>query len=236
MDAVLASAERARRDRLIFDRDRRDFTAAHALLRTSLSRYGMCRPSEWQFETDYYGKPSLVPAQARATSLAFNLSHTQGLVACALARETKVGIDVETCDRLGNALQVAHQYFTSSECNLLSGRAKKDAQARFIELWTLKESYIKAVGVGLSVPLNSFSFMFEGNAGLTFTCQYDRRHWQFWLAALSLRSRIAIAVSLDRAGAPRQISFHDEDGESAVVIVCRTTHHWNRSRHCTQIV
>src|SRR5262245_46753562 len=119
IDAVLSDGERARRDRFVFERDRRDFAAAHTLLRHVLSKYGDAAPADWRFEIESGGKPVLVDDQAGSPRLHFNLSHTNGLVACAVSRGCPVGIDVERCTRVVGAPQIAARYFTPQEQRLL---------------------------------------------------------------------------------------------------------------------
>src|SRR4051812_3308357 len=156
MAAVLSTDELGRRDRFRFEDDRRDFTAAHALLRATLSRYGSRQPSDWRFATNAEGKPSLAPEQAAADPLTFNLSHTRGLVACVVARGAAVGIDVERGPRVKDVLAFASRYFSSGERAQLSSRHGTEREQRFIEIWTLKEAYLKALGVGIRIPLDSF--------------------------------------------------------------------------------
>jgi 4'-phosphopantetheinyl transferase len=197
MAGVLSDEERARRDRFVFDRDRRDFVAAHALVRRMLSRYGETEPADWRFDTDAHGKPSVVPAQAGTPPLVFNLSHTHGLVACAVARATALGIDVERVDRMTLGPEIATRYFAAAEIRMLNAQAAERYAERFIELWTLKEAYIKAVGTGLAHPLDSFAFGFEGSAGLRFAAPpgVAAPDWQFLLAVPTANTRLAIAVS-----------------------------------------
>src|SRR5262245_17240681 len=165
MAEVLSTEERARRDRFVFDRDRRDFVAAHALVRRLLSRAGDTRAADWRFDIDAHGKPWVVTSQAGKPPLVFNLSHTHGLVACAVARGTTLGLDVERVDRIASGPDIAGRFFAPSEIRMLDRHAPDDYTGRFIELWTLKEAYIKAVGTGLAHPLDSFAFSFDGEAG-----------------------------------------------------------------------
>src|SRR5207253_1525523 len=88
----------ARHRRFVFDRDRREYAAAHALLRTSLSRHADVAPESWTFHDEPGGKPSPV-LEPGMPNLSCNLSHTRGLVACAIALGHPVGIDVEAIDR-----------------------------------------------------------------------------------------------------------------------------------------
>ncbi len=96
-------------------------------------------------------------------TLGINLSHTAGLVAVALARDHQVGVDVEWTDRPGRTVELAHRWFAPTElAALLALPDGLPRRQRFFELWTLKEGYIKARGLGLRVPLGSFAFDLEG--------------------------------------------------------------------------
>jgi 4'-phosphopantetheinyl transferase len=215
MDSVLSEDERARRDRFVFAEDRRAFTAAHALLRTVLSRYGPLPPRAWCFDTALHGKPFLAPAQAGDPPLIFNLSHTRSVVACAVAVDARLGIDVQEPGRPADVRSIAERHFTTIERQLLTECPREEADVRFVEIWTLKEAYIKAVGMGLSLPLDSFGFSLGGASGLTFVCPADASRWQFWLAALSSTTRIAVAAAVERPDVPWRISWWNHDGSPA---------------------
>lgn len=193
----LSLEERAQHDRMLRDRDRRDFAVAHALLRRSLSARGDCAPHEWVFTTGAFGKPALLPDAAARTRLSFNLAHTDGLVACAVARDAEVGIDVEAVDRRADALGLAGRVFSPAEVAELERCAEGTRLLRFIEIWTLKEAYVKALGEGLSCPLHEFAFVFDGPQSLRF--ESDKvscaSGWQFALFEPSDRHRMAVAVS-----------------------------------------
>jgi 4'-phosphopantetheinyl transferase len=214
LEEILSSDERARRKRFAHDRDRRDYTAAHALVRRALSHYADVAPGQWRFETGRFGRPAISTKQAGDPPLNFNLSHTHGLVACAIGRGTRLGIDIERCDRVTEGVGIAARLFTPAEVWLLANTPRDEVEMRFVELWTLKESYIKAIGVGLSLPLNSFGFSFEGTSGLTFTCPASSSaSWQFWLAELSATTRVAVAASCERPPASRTIVYYDTSGD-----------------------
>jgi len=189
---LLSPLERARYERFALERDRRDFAAAHGLLRRALSLYGDARPAEWTFDTTESGKPSLAGTGFRPQ---FNIAHTDGLVACVAAVDVNVGVDVES---FGSTVpnDVVSRCFSAHEIADLDVRNGIDRLERFTELWTLKEAYVKATGAGLSAPLNAFTFEFDATSGLRFhppdgTLNTD---WQFALFAPSASHRMAVAV------------------------------------------
>jgi 4'-phosphopantetheinyl transferase len=193
--AMLSPDEHARYARLMFARDRRDYAAAHALLRTSLSQYAEVAPQQWTFRTDAGGKPSLVADQA-GSRLSFNLSHTHGLVACAIAGGADVGIDVESVDRVVDD-RVARRFFSERENADLSRCASDALRARrFLALWTLKEAYVKAIGQGLSHPLNTVVFAIGDDDAIAFMppSDVDAAEWHFRLLAPTVRHHLAVAV------------------------------------------
>src|SRR5262245_48316435 len=106
----LSPEERTRHDRMMREHDRRDYAVAHAMLRRSLSAGGDCAPHEWIFTQGALGKPALMPDAAARTRLSFNLAHAHGCVACAVARDAEVGIDVEAVDRRADALGLAGRF------------------------------------------------------------------------------------------------------------------------------
>ena len=198
---LLSSDERARCARFAFARDRRDFAAAHALLRTRLSHYADIAPAAWTFDALPDGKPFIVSSSGEPT-LSFNLSHTHGFVACAIAGGGEVGIDVESVDRALDGRTIAARYFSKAESDWLDACDARERAIRFIELWTLKEAYIKAIGRGLSHPLNAFGFAFEGERHIRFSPPPDTQAsaWTFALFAPSARYRMAVAVGTSVRG------------------------------------
>ncbi|MCT2347286.1 4'-phosphopantetheinyl transferase family protein [Niallia taxi] len=101
------------------------------------------------FEINSYGKPSF----KKIPHFEFNISHSGDWVVCAVD-QSPVGIDVELVNTID--IDLAYQFFTEKECEYIFS-SNENRLFRFYEIWTLKESYIKAVGQGLTIPLNSFS-------------------------------------------------------------------------------
>jgi 4'-phosphopantetheinyl transferase len=203
---LLSSDERARFDRFVFSRDRRDFAAAHALLRCALATHGGLLPSSWIFLNDCRGKPFLAPGQPKYE---FNIAHTTGLVACALTKIGNVGIDVESVDRVVNSEEIARTYFSDREVMALQECKGVEHRTRFVELWTLKEAYLKAIGTGLSDRLNNFSFELIGPSGLRFNSLSEKGHvnWHFALFAPSEGHRMAVAIRSEHKVAYRVMTW-----------------------------
>jgi 4'-phosphopantetheinyl transferase len=206
-EAILSSDERERCSRLRLERARHEYLVAHALLRTSLSRYAGISPDEWRFERNRHGRPE-IGGPPTAPALRFNLSHTDGLVVCAVARRGAVGIDVEDRFRPMRILQVARRFFAPPEVEALEALPEAEQRPAFFTFWTLKEAYVKAVGVGLSVGLNSFWFHLD-DAGTPFISfadpAADRRRWSFSIFRPTERHVVALAAEQSEGGARRSL-------------------------------
>ncbi|GAC1353046.1 MAG: 4'-phosphopantetheinyl transferase superfamily protein [Polyangiales bacterium] len=179
-DALLNDEERGRRDRYKFARHRHEFLVTRALVRTVLSLFAPIEPKQWQFRSNSHGRPEVSTHEGR--HLKFNLSNTDGLVACLVATDRHVGVDVERMDREGETVEIADQFFAPSEVAALLALPTHQRRLRFLEYWTLKEAYIKARGLGLSVPLHEFSFDLAGDViRISFTerLKDDQAAWQF---------------------------------------------------------
>jgi 4'-phosphopantetheinyl transferase len=202
-EALMNPEERCKQRRLHFERDRHCSLVTRALVRTTLSRYAGVPPESWVFKVNDYGRPDLAPGQCEA-DLRFNLSHTHGLVACAVTLGREVGVDVENVQRPGETVTIADRYFSPTEVRAL--RALPDAMRRdrFFEYWTLKEAYIKARGMGLALPLDQFSFLLDGRAtiGIAFSggIADDPAAWQFELFRPTPAHRLAVAVRRGSGG------------------------------------
>lgn len=201
--ALLSADERERCRRYVLDSSRRQFVVAHALLRTALSRYVDRDPRDWRFRTGARGRPELV-AEAGAPPLRFNLSHTGGLVAVAVGLERELGVDVEHLDRDTRTVELSCDFLAPSERAWIAAAAPGERARRFFALWTLKESYLKARGLGLSVPLDCFSFRLgTGDIAARFGADLgdDEDAWQFH--QLWPTQRHVLAVALRRGSEPR---------------------------------
>ena len=155
--AILSEDERERMARFVFARDQHTYLVSHALVRFCLSWYADVPPQAWAFDTSSHGRP-FISSPDEHTWLDFNLSHTTGLVAVAITADCQVGVDVERSTRREGELEIARHFFAPQECLVLEQEPPERREAAFSEFWTLKESYVKARGLGLSIPLNQFWF------------------------------------------------------------------------------
>jgi 4'-phosphopantetheinyl transferase len=168
-DQLLSPDELARAHRFHFDRDRRRYIACRAILRTILARYLNCQPADLAFVYGPQGKPALA-ATCDGSGLSFNASHSHDLALYAVARGRRVGVDVEHLREIREARDIARRYFTPAEAERLDATHRPAAE--FLRLWTRKEAVIKAVGVGLSMPLNCFDLSAVAGDG---TAAFDVR-------------------------------------------------------------
>ncbi len=153
-ERILSVSERERGDRFRFGRDRHSYLVTRVLVRTVLSHYTGIGPTLWSFETSSYGRPAITYPPS-ASALRFNVSHTTDLIACAVARRREIGLDVESLERANVRIELADRFFSPAEA--ADVRSRPAWRTRFFEYWTLKEAYIKARGMGLSLPIEKFT-------------------------------------------------------------------------------
>ncbi|MEM1451826.1 MAG: 4'-phosphopantetheinyl transferase superfamily protein [Planctomycetota bacterium] len=207
--ALLTPEEHARRRRFLQEKDRHAFLVTRALARLTLSRYADVPPGDWRFEIGEHGKPEI--ATEHGSRLRFNLSHTRGMVACAVTLDRDVGVDVETKDRRTETTAIADRFFSAFEVDALRALPAEEQRARFFTYWALKESYIKARGLGLSIPLGSFSFHVDDGPPIRISFDPslgdDPERWQFmqtWASDVH-----SLAVGVVRTGVDLSIRVRD---------------------------
>ena len=197
LDAVLTEDERKKHAKLFIEKVRRRYLVTRSLVRYVLSRYVPIRPADWRFEATAFGRPTIANTHSGVSGLSFNLSHSDRLVTLAVTRECEIGIDVEDLGRRA-PLDIAERYFSPDEARQLRSLPEAAQPQRFFDFWTLKESYIKARGKGLSLPLDQFGFDLRGNGPLR--VQFDSalddapEHWTFWQWRPSVESLAALCV------------------------------------------
>jgi 4'-phosphopantetheinyl transferase len=178
-----------------------------ALVRTTLSRYAQVAPEEWVFSENAYGKPQVDNAEARARQLSFNVSHTDGLIVLGVTRDRALGVDTENVSTREACLDVADRFFAAEEVQSLFDLPPELRSERFFQHWTLKESYIKARGMGLSIPLDQFGFAFPTPDGILMSASAELNdrasRWCFWLCRSSVEHVVAICAERTHADVER---------------------------------
>jgi 4'-phosphopantetheinyl transferase len=141
-------------------------------------------PRAWIFAINEFGRPYIANPSPATSRLSFNVSHTNGVILMGIAKGTALGVDVENTDVREPYTGIADRYFSPSEVADLHSLPKPQQHKRFFDIWTLKESYIKARGMGLAIPLDGFSFQFPTEHAVAFSTQASlgdkAARWQFW--------------------------------------------------------
>jgi len=159
---ILDENERSRAQGFLFERDRRRFIVSHGVLRVMLGRYLGIEPKEIGFAQNAWGKPSVAAAaggSARPTGaldLRFNMSHSHELALYALAAGREVGVDIEYVESARACAEIAERFFASDEAAAIKALPEESRPRAFFACWTRKEAYVKATGMGLSIPLDGF--------------------------------------------------------------------------------
>lgn len=207
---LLNADERDKEPRFYFAKDRLRYLVTRALVRTVLSRYLGVGPADLQFGQNEYGRPHVLAPDA-SQPLSFNISHTDGLIALAVSRCGDVGVDVENIVTRRAALEIAPRFFASAESMALAALPVAEQPERFFEYWTLKESYIKARGMGLSLPLGQFAFHFPSRDTVRLVTEQsigdDAATWSF--SQLRPFGEFMLALCMPRLDVPVQLSIRD---------------------------
>lgn len=160
---VLDESERIRLRHLKDVSAQRQYLVAHVLLRAGLSARYPVELSEWRFSKTRFGQPYIIHPKTLA-NLSFSLSHTDSFVACAFAPHVRIGIDVEKTDAAVEIHDLATQVLSDYEYTCLKSEPASDQMRRFYQLWTLKESLLKAIGCGLSVAPSRLCIQLQDTA------------------------------------------------------------------------
>lgn len=199
--ALLDAGEMSRAERFHFARDRDRFVVARGVLRALLGSYLGVGPEALGFEYNSFGKPSL-KHEAAAPPVRFNLSHSHGLALYAFARDRELGVDVERVRAEFASEEVAECFFSAREAGALRGLRPALRTVAFFNCWTRKEAYIKAIGEGLSHPLESFTVsLAPGEPAALLSVEGDpaqTRHWS--LRELEPAPGYVAALAVERPG------------------------------------
>jgi 4'-phosphopantetheinyl transferase len=193
LERLLQPEELAHGRTMRLERRRNEYLLTRTMVRRVLSAYSPMAPSAWRFRTGLHGRPEIDPP----SPLRFNLSNCEGLIACLVAMDREIGVDIEPAYRAADVLELAERILAPAERRALDALPTTAArQDRALTLWTLKEAYIKARGRGFSLPPESLTFSFAPGAISLHappTVEVTPDHWTFASFGLG-RHCVAVAA------------------------------------------
>jgi 4'-phosphopantetheinyl transferase len=184
---VLATDELARAARFHFAINRDEYVVSRGTLRLLLGQYMRCPPEKLHFAYSQFGRPHLDEASHKE-SIEFNISHSGKVVILAFARNRRIGIDIERVRKDFSTAEIAERFFSLAEREALCELPVEQRHEAFFRCWTRKEAFIKALGEGLSHPLDHFDVSLA--PGLppallaTRPDARDARRWSLWNIAV----------------------------------------------------
>jgi 4'-phosphopantetheinyl transferase len=195
---LLEREEQDRASRFRVGASRDQFVISRAFLRLVLAGYLRIDPRDVRFQTREHGKPELKGKR----ELEFNLSHTDGAAALAITRARAIGIDVERVRHDVQTLDIADRFFSRTESDWLHSQPASKLAHSFFACWTAKEAYIKARGIGLSMPLHAFTVIPSASCTIPEVklCIEPARGSNFRIRSLELGPDLAGAVAVDGEG------------------------------------
>jgi 4'-phosphopantetheinyl transferase len=152
--AWLSAAEIERAAAFRLDHLRERFVLAHGCVRAVLAGYLRQHPRDIAFGTNPYGKPFIAADGGAGGGLSFSLSHCDAHAVVAVAANATVGVDIDQRRPRVDARDIAKRYFAPQEAEAIDRLADGDVDAHFLLMWTCKEAFIKAIGLGLAYPLD----------------------------------------------------------------------------------
>jgi 4'-phosphopantetheinyl transferase len=150
--SILSVDERHRAERFRFGNLRRSYILSRGGLRIVLAHYLGCAPTGIEF----IGGPKGKPALRHSSRIQFNVSHSGQMALYALTVGCELGVDVEQLRTLEDTESIAKRFFSPGEASELLSLNSEERGPAFFRCWTRKEAYVKAIGDGLTIPLNGF--------------------------------------------------------------------------------
>lgn len=191
-----------------YAQEQRRHLAGRMLVRLALSRHFAVPPAQWSFAPDGHGKPWVVHPWWARPHLAFNLSHSSGVAVVAVTAGARVGVDVEDIAARPAPLHVAARFFSPAEVRQLHACPSSQQPTQFYRCWTAKEAYVKALGRGLSIPLEHFSACPREDGGVDLrNAPGDAARWH--LRQLQPRPDWMVSVCVEDTGeGPLKVHTH----------------------------
>ena len=211
LQQVLGPDELTRANRFHFEKDRRYFIAARAGLRKLLGNYLKVDAAEIRLTYNKYGKPSLAESLNKS-AISFNLAHSGGLGLYGFSLGRRIGVDLEYVRPEFTGHEIAQQYFSQREATELERVPLALRNQAFFNCWTRKEAFIKALGLGLSLPLKEFdvSLAPTAPAALLETRWSPQEASRWSLTALDVAAGYVAAVAVEGHGGEVHLGHLDE--------------------------
>ncbi len=203
---LLSLDEKEKAAQYHFEKDSSRYALARATLRILLARYLKKSPAGFEFGYNEFGKPFLKNA-ALSPQLSFNVSHSAHLALFAFSRCSQLGVDIEMHRKEFATLELAERFFFGAEIESLKLCDQANLTTCFFDCWTRKEAYIKAKGLGLSLPLDSFAVSTEisDSTRLLLSKWYPQDPAQFSLQSFDTETSFSAAVAVNEPAAKLEI-------------------------------
>lgn len=198
MHEVLSRDEQLRVKRYIFEKDRNNAIISRGLLRKLLGRYLNIDPKQLQILHTKWGKPYL--ASPRENALFFSVSHSKARAIYGITRSGRVGVDIEYSAKDVSGPDIAGLFFTDEENAVLKRTPQECKRELFFRYWTLKEAFLKGVGTGLSMAMNSFCLITARDKSLYRICRNDGAPEEWTLRCIHPWADYIISVAAEGDG------------------------------------
>ena len=175
--ALLSNDEQIKADRYLFEKHRRRYILCRATLRNLLGSYLDRAPDTFRFAYNSHGKPFIANDDS---GLRFNISHSGEIMLAAFVLNSEIGIDIEAIQQDIDYLGIGQRWFSELELNTLLKLPEHERVGAFFRAWSRKEAYIKALGAGLSYPLNRFSVSMDETSPALIECQDGSQEIKSW--------------------------------------------------------
>lgn len=190
----ISELELVRYNAFRFEKDKRLFLISHAMMRLVLSEITNTNPHNLIFEFNEFGKPSLT----HFPEISFNLSHSHSVAVLAIGQNPhiSIGVDVEHRSKNAEFIGLIQRFFAPTEIMQFIHKNRHEQNQLFYGLWTLKEAYLKALGIGLSLDLNKFAFNLSGPLLGMSHCNAEENKIRWFFGQIAFHNSYLAAVAV----------------------------------------
>lgn len=156
----LSKDEIERANRFYFEKDRMQFIVRRGILKQIISKYLEIDPKNLLFEYNPFGKPFLVTNSLK-NNIKFNMSHSKNMALYCISSQKDVGIDIEFTQKKVEFHLIIERFFSHNEKAFIQNITTNKRKEAFFKIWTRKEAILKALGKGISFPLEKVDVSFN---------------------------------------------------------------------------